>query len=153
MHPKALVWVASLSTWQLLQCCWKPALWESTCFPAELGAGTVPAPSPSPAACAEPSSLCLTALTRYPTAYGASPGLHSCAQEPTVLFQNSVVYCSWQVQLLCRQSSFLSGGTQSSQGLASLQPGINVLLSCFFGCKGTTGNGACIQGNVIMYVV
>lgn len=48
-----------------------------------------------------PCSLCLTALTRYLRAYGASPGLHSYAQEPTVLFQSGfAVYCSWQVQLL-----------------------------------------------------
>lgn len=127
---------------------------ESTCVPAELETGTVPAPSP--AACAEPSSLCLTALTRYLEAYGASPGLHSCAQEPTVPFQNSAIHVHGRCSSCsppCRQSSFLSGGTQSSQGLASLQPCINGLLSCFFGCKGTTGSGACVHGNVIMYVV
>lgn len=86
--------VASPSTWQLLQFFWKPAL----CVPTELGAGTVPAPSPAP--CAEPSSLCLTALTEisqsiwsFPWAPQLCTGTHSTLSE-------QCFYCSWQVQLL-----------------------------------------------------
>lgn len=68
---------------------------------------------------------------RYLRAYGASPGLHSCAQEPAVVFQNSAFTvhgrCS-SCSPVCRQSSFLSRGTQSSQGLPAFS---HALMYCW----------------------
>lgn len=87
VHQKALVWVASLHAWQLLQlqCCWKSDLWKKALVfvqSCEQGLSQPHARQPVQS----PSNLCLTALSRNLTAYGASPGLHSCTQEPARTF-------------------------------------------------------------------
>lgn len=82
VHPKALVWGASLPTCHLLQleCCWKSDLGSYRA----VSRGCV---QPHPQQLMQsPSNLSLRFLLSAVKAYGASPGLHSCMQKPIRTF-------------------------------------------------------------------